>query len=221
MKVLQEFSPVEVLKMLLYPKVMGILQELNVKNDMKSELKRHIQEIITLTDSEFELIAGYFVSKHFKKGQFVIQQGEKVPYTYFVVNGLMKLICTDESGKEHILSFVQEDWWESDYFAFYNKTSATMALQCLENSNALCITLENLNKLCTAFPKMEHFFLQKANSGHIASQQRILSLLSSSAQERYFQLMNRYPLLLQRVSKTQLAAYLGVSRETLSRLYLP
>lgn len=93
-----------------------------------------------------------------------------------------------------------------------------MSLKCLEDSEVLCINLEDYNKLCSVFPKMEHFFLHKATSGHIASQQRILSLLSSSAEERYAQLFKRYPSLFQRVSKTLLASYLGVSRETLSRL---
>jgi len=57
-----------------------------------------------------------------------------------------------------------------------------------------------------------------SNSGFIASQQRILSLLSSNAKERYEQLLNQYPSLFQRIPKSQLALYLGVSRETLSRL---
>ncbi|MDR7127921.1 CRP-like cAMP-binding protein [Algoriphagus sp. 4150] len=185
---------------------------------MIQELKRHIEEIITLTDDEFSSISSYFFLQKFKKGEFLIRQGTNVPYTYFVISGLLKLISTDESGKEHILSFAMEDWWETDYLAFYTKTKAKMSLQCLEDSDILCISLENYHNLCSAYPLMEHFFLQKATSGHIASQQRILSLLSSDAKERYEGLLKRYPSLIQRVPKTLLAAYLGVSRETLSRL---
>lgn len=185
---------------------------------MHSELRRHIEEIVSLTDDEFSLITSHFTFQKFRKNDFLIHQGERAKYTYFVISGLLKLISHDESGKEHILSFAMEDWWETDYRAFYTTSNATMSLQCLEDTSVLRITLEDYRHLCTILPKIVLFFLEKATSGHIASQQRILSLLSSSAQDRYEQLLHRYPSLFQRVSKTLLASYLGVSRETLSRL---
>lgn len=183
------------------------------------KLRKHIEEIISLSDDEFDLIASYFVPEKTPKGAYIFQVGDKVPYTYFVISGLLKLVHSDASGKEHILSFAMEDWWETDYYAFYQEGRATMSLKCLEDTDVLRITLEDYHRLCVSFPRIEHFFLQKATSGHIASQQRILSLLGSSAEERYAMLLQRYPSLMQRVSKSQLAAYLGVSRETLSRLY--
>lgn len=172
-----------------------------------------------LTDDEFDWIASYFSSQTIPKGAYVFQAGDTVPYTYFVVLGLLKLVHSDASGKEHILSFAMEDWWETDYYAFYQEGRATMSLRCLEDTEVLRLSLEGYHGLCTSFPRMEHFFLQKATAGHIASQQRILSLLGSSAEARYTMLLKRYPSLMQRVSKSQMAAYLGVSRETLSRLY--
>ncbi|MBC9797250.1 Crp/Fnr family transcriptional regulator [Sinomicrobium weinanense] len=185
---------------------------------MQEKLREHIEEIMPLTDDEFAFIDSHFSVQNFKKHEFLIRQGEDVKYTYFVVSGLLKLIYNDESGKEHILSFAMEDWWETDFLAFYTKTKATMSLQCLEDTHVFCISPEDYQTLCAGLPKMEHFFLKKATSGHIASQQRILSLLSSNAKERYEQLLKRYPSLFQRVPKTLLASYLGVSRETLSRL---
>eukprot|EP01132_Coremiostelium_polycephalum_P011612 gene11612-14218_t len=67
---------------------------------------------------------------------------------------------------------------------------------------------------------MERFFLEKANFGFIGAQRRIISWMTSNAKERYLQLLKKYPSLIQRVPKSLLATYLGVSRETLSRLSL-
>lgn len=67
--------------------------------------------------------------------------------------------------------------------------------------------------------KVEHFFRKKTSLGYVALQQRILGLLNSNAKDRYEQLMKQYPALFQMVPKQLLVAYLGVTRETLSRLY--
>lgn len=148
----------------------------------------------------------------------MVTEGELASYNYYLVSGLSKLVYTDESARQHILAFAMEDWWDSDYQAYFTGTKATLSLECLEDTQALCITLNDYRELCHALPKMERFFLEKVMRGFLASQRRILSLLTTSVQERYEQLIVQYPALLQRVPKTQIAAYLGVSREALSRL---
>ncbi|MBO6201759.1 MAG: Crp/Fnr family transcriptional regulator [Chryseobacterium sp.] len=183
-------------------------------------LRNHIEKIITLTDEEFELIDSFFHSKKYKKKDFVIKENASVDHVYFIVSGLMKLYVTDRDAKEHIISFSMEDWWETDYMAFYTQTKATQFLQCLEDTEVLCLSFSDYQKLNNRIPKLEHFFLQKAIGGHIANQKRILSLLTLTVQEKYEQLLNSYPTLLQRIPKTVLANYLGVSRETLSRFFV-
>lgn len=186
---------------------------------MYERLKDHIEKIVPLTDHEFSLVLSHFTIKEFEKDHFVFQRGENVKYAYYVASGLLKLVYTDDTAREHIISFALEDWWESDFYAYFTQTKATMSLKCLEATTVFCLALEDYQKLCSGMQKMESFFLKKANSGFIGSQQRILSLLTTNAKERYEQLLTQHPSLFQRVSKTQLASYLGVSRETLSRLY--
>ncbi|WP_207424614.1 Crp/Fnr family transcriptional regulator [Desertivirga brevis] len=181
-------------------------------------LRKHIEKIVELTDEEFAFVESLFEVKTSKKGEYLFQVGEKVKYCYFVVSGLLKLVYDDEDGNRHIVAFAMEDWWESDFSAYYNQTPATMSLQCLEDTQVLCLSIVNYKILLSGLQKIEHFLLEKANSGHISVQQRILSFLTSSAKGRYEQLIRKYPSLLQRVPKSQLASYLGVSRETLSRL---
>ncbi len=110
------------------------------------------------------------------------------------------------------------DWWICDYQAYFNQTNATLDIVCLEDVEVLCLSLLNREKLCAEIHKVEHFFRRKSNGGYIALQQRILSLMNNNAKERYEQLMQQHPSLIQRVPKSLIAAYLGVSRETLSRL---
>lgn len=184
---------------------------------MSIELRRHFEKITPLTDQEFDYILSHFTTKKFKKHQFLIQEGDNVTNDYFVVKGLLKAYHTDNEGKEHIIQFAMEDWWISDYQAYFDQTNATLNIDCIEDVEVLCLSLHNREKLCADLHKIEYFFRRKSNLGYIALQRRILTMLNSSAKERYEQLLLQYPTLFQRVSKTLIASYLGVSRETLSR----
>nr|WP_199001503.1 Crp/Fnr family transcriptional regulator [Flavobacterium sp. ASV13] len=185
---------------------------------MQASLREHIEKIIPLTDDEFAFVNSHFSSRKFKKHQFLIQEGDPVKYSYFVISGLLKLVYTDGNAKEHVVSFAMEDWWESDYYAFFTQSEATMSLQCLEDTEVLCCSFEDYQKLCNGLLKMERFFLEKATFGFLGSQRRIISWQTSNSKERYEQLLKQYPSLFQRVPKSLIASYLGVSRETLSRL---
>jgi CRP-like cAMP-binding protein len=185
---------------------------------MNNRLRQHFEEIISLNDEEFDYVFSHFKLKKVKKHQFLVQAGDFVPNEFFVCKGLLKAYQIDESGKEHIIKFAMENWWITDYQAFFSQSKATLHVDCVENVELLSLSFENREKLCAELHKIEHFFRRKSNSGYIAMQRRILSLLNSNAKERYEQLLQQYPQLIQRVPKTLIASYLGVSRETLSRL---
>ena len=188
------------------------------KDNAFTELKRHIGEIVSLTDEEFGIVRAHFTSRKLKKHQFLVQEDSEVPNDFWVVKGLLRAYHTDANGKDHIIQFAMEDWWITDFQAYFNKTKATLHVDCLEDTEVLCLSLENRDKLCNELQQIGHFFRKKSNTGYIALQRRILSLLNSNAKERYEQFLSLYPTLLQRVPKTLIASYLGVSRETLSRL---
>ncbi|HSC52039.1 MAG TPA: Crp/Fnr family transcriptional regulator [Phnomibacter sp.] len=187
---------------------------------MSITLRQHIEKITPLTDQEFDYILSHFTTKKLKKHQFIIQEGDNVTNDYFVVKGLLKAYHIDKEGKQYIMQFAMEDWWISDYQAYFSETKATLNIDCVEEVEILCLSLHNREKLCADLHKIEHFFRRKSNMGYIALQRRILSLLNSNAKERYEQLLLQYPGLFQRIPKTLIASYLGVSRETLSRFTL-
>ncbi|WDF70073.1 Crp/Fnr family transcriptional regulator [Sphingobacterium oryzagri] len=188
-------------------------------NALAQRFRAHLAQTISLSDEEFAAIITKFQQQSYAKYVQVFREGDRVNAVYFVLNGLLKLVYHDDAGKQHILSFAMEDWWETDFHAFFKHQPSKLSLICLERCDLLQLSHENYQKLCLAFPSFERFLLQKSIAGNMAAQNRILSLLTSQAKERYEQLLASYPQLLQRLSKTQLAAYLGVSRETLSRLY--
>ena len=191
---------------------------MNYLERMQDKLRQHIEKIVALTDEEFAFVASHFTAHKYKRREHLFQQGEDVGCVYFVTSGLLMLTYDDEPGKQHVLSFAMEDWWETDFYAFLSGVKATMSLSCLEDTEVLRLPLAGYRALCSNLHKMEHLFLEKANRGHIAAQQRILSFITSNASERYEKLLAQHPTLFQRVPKTLLASYLGVSRETLSRL---
>jgi CRP-like cAMP-binding protein len=186
---------------------------------MSQILKQQFQEIIEITDQEFDYILSHFIYKKFKKHHFLIQEGQQVVYDYFVLSGRVKSYFTDENGKIHILLFGQQNWWITDYEAYYYQKNATVNVDCITDTEVLCLSNENREKLCKEFQKIESFFRKKTNCRNVALQNRILTLLSSSAKERYEKFLSEYPNLVQKLPKHILASYLGITRETLSRLY--
>lgn len=184
---------------------------------MSEILRQHIEKIISLTDAEYAHILSHFVRKKIKKHQFVVQEGQRVDYDFFIVSGCLKSYSTDANGKEHIIQFGMQNWWITDYQAYYGQSIATVNIDCIEAGEVLALSFADREKLCAEYHKIEHFFRKKSNKRNVALQQRILSLLSSSAKERYDQLLQQYPELFRKVPKHLIASYLGVTRETLSR----
>lgn len=181
-------------------------------------LKSHIEEISNLSDEEWEFVSARFHLRQLRKHQFLIQEGQLVEHEFWIAKGLVKSYAIDDKGKEHILQFGMENYWVSDYYAFQFHERARINVDCIEDSVFFTLSFDDRETICAQVPAMANFFRTKANLGYISLQQRILSLLTSTAEQRYEELLKKLPHLIQRVPKRLLASYLGVSRETLSRL---
>ena len=186
---------------------------------MEEMLRQHIEQVIPLTDEEYSFVRKHFGVKRCQKGDLLIAKNGPVRHVFLVISGLLKLVHHDKKGREHIVSFAMEDWWECDYPAWFARAPASLDLCCIEDTQVYCLSFDDYQTICTKVHKMQHFFLHKANRGHLASQERIISLLTATPTERYELVQRKQPTLVQRVPKAILAAYLGLSRETLSRLW--
>lgn len=178
----------------------------------------HLQKHTTLSPGEFELILSYFTEEKISKNTVLIRSRTRVPDTYWVIKGLLVSSFTDDEGRDHIMQFATENCWITDQDAFYHQKNATLDVISLEDCELLCLNFQDREKLCSAIPAMNHFFRRKANDSFVKQQKRLLTYLTADAKKRYDLLMEEYPGIQQRVSKKTMAAYLGVSRETLSRL---
>jgi len=182
-------------------------------------LKQHIAKTITLNDEQFDYFFSHFKHKSFKKGQSIIAAGDVVDHEYFVLSGCLKSFFINDDVKMFILQFAMPTWWASDFDALYTHSKATINVDCIIDSEVLYLTNADREKLCNEIHEVEHFFRWRTNKGYVAAQKRLLSFMNNDAKARYEELLHQYPALYNIVPKHLIAAYLGVSRETLSRLH--
>lgn len=158
--------------------------------------------------------------KRVRKGQYLLHEGDEVMHEYLVMRGVYKVFYMDDQGKEHIVQFAQEHCWMSDYQAFFKQEPATMYIECIEEGEVWRLLHCSREKLSAELHKMEHFFKVERTNDYVALEQRVRLLLSSTPMQRYEAFLALYPGLAQRISKKIIAQYLGVCRESLSRLHL-
>lgn len=186
--------------------------------EAKEILKGHIAKTVALTDEQFDYVFSHFNHQAFKKGQNIITAGDTVDCEYFVLSGCLKSFYINDDLKMFILQFAMPTWWASDFNALYSHTKATINLDCITDAEILCLSNDDREKICSELHSMEHFFRWRTNRGYVASQKRLLSFMNNNVKHRYEELLKQYPELYNIVPKNLIAAYLGVSRETLSRL---
>ncbi|SHH77161.1 cAMP-binding domain of CRP or a regulatory subunit of cAMP-dependent protein kinases [Chryseolinea serpens] len=189
--------------------------------DAKEILKTHIAKTALLTDEQFDYFFSHFKRQSFHKGQVIISKGDMVDHEYFVVSGCLKSFFINDEQKMFILQFAMSTWWTTDFNALYNQTKATINLDCITDAEVLSLSNADREKVCKELHNVEHFFRWRTNRGFLATQKRLLSVMNNNVKERYEELLKQYPELYNIVPKNLIAAYLGVSRETLSRLYHP
>ena len=185
---------------------------------MNSTLKKHIFSHITLTDEEWYQFSSAFERIALRKKEKLITVGDTVAHEYFVIKGCLKAYTTDAQENQHIVQFAIEDWWISDFRAFFNEQPAELTIECVENTEVLALKKTDLEALYHEIPKLERFFRIKLTNAFVSMQHRILSSLEKNSTERYTEFLNTYATLEQRIPNYLIANYLGIKPESLSRI---
>ncbi|GAO43978.1 Crp/Fnr family transcriptional regulator [Flavihumibacter petaseus] len=179
-----------------------------------SNLNKHVQ----LTEAEMAIIESTFTFRKFRRKQYILQEGDIARYETFIVKGVTRTYEINAAGQEHVVQFGAEDWWVGDLYSFLSDTPSNYNIDCLEDTEVYQITKTNLELLYEAVPKLERHFRIMIQNAYIALTQRVSDTLAKSATERYQAFVLRYPEIDQRVPDHQIASYLGITPQSLSRL---
>ena len=181
-------------------------------------LYKKIKEIISITDEEFELCKALFLPKKLRKRQYLLQEGDVCKYNAFVSAGLLRSYTVDDKGGEHILQFAFEGWWLGDIYSFLTGEPSVYNMEALEPCELLLITKPSWELLLEKIPAFERYFRILIQNNLVATQRRLMGTLSGTAEEKYVNFINNFPGCLNRVPQHMIASYLGITRETLSRI---
>ncbi len=185
---------------------------------MYTILQEQILKRVKLTKEEFALAKTYFIPKKVRKRQFILQEGEICKSLAFISKGCLRNYSVDDKGEEHIIRFGIEGWWISDLHSFTTGSPSMSSIDAIEDSELLLLEKSSYDKLCAAISKIEHYFRILLENTNSAAMKRISDLISVPAEERYLNFLKTYPEITQRVPQSQIASFLGITPQSLSRI---
>ena len=179
----------------------------------------HQQSPVPLSEQDIELLNQAFTFKKYRKRQFLLQEGEVCKNIAFIVKGATRQYSVDDKGAEHVLNLSIENWWTSDRESFHNQTPSIYNIDAWEETEVLLLPKANgwYDKV-NAIPAFCEMRKKLDDMHHMATQRRLHSSITYTAEYRYEELLQKYPEFLQRFPQHIIASYLGITKETLSRI---
>lgn len=185
---------------------------------MENAIIKKIFKEVNLTDADAETVSAKFKEIRVPKGRIILSAGQFVPHQYHVHSGCLRTYFLDSSGKEHTIQFAVNDWWISDYTAFFSGGKSMFYIDCIHDAIIYQISKESMEELYLKVPLIETFFRIKMERFFSTYQKRILSDLAMSAKDKYLRFLQTYPQIEQTIKNYHLASYLGITTESLSRI---
>lgn len=177
-----------------------------------------IAKHIELTYDERIFFESILEPKSLRKRDILLKAGEICRYSTFVVDGAMKGFTTDKDGDEHVINFAVSGWWIADMYSLISQKPAILTIEALADSEILMLPTDKQQILYQKVPKFERFFRILVENSLVANQQRLINNLSLSAEERYQSFMDKYPFILACAPLHNIASYLGITPEFLSKI---
>ncbi len=181
-------------------------------------LLEHISRHIPLTSEESAYFTSLLHHRPIKKKSFLNQEGDITKGPAFVISGLLRSYSIDGNGFEHVIQFAPPGWWVGDMNSMIKQTPGMLYVDALEDSEVLWLWKSDLEALYLRIPKFERLFRILAENAIAGYQGRLVSILSLSAKERYMNFCQLYPSLINCLPQKQIASYIGVTPEFLSKM---
>jgi CRP-like cAMP-binding protein len=179
---------------------------------------QYLKEKGGLTSLELDAVEMVSTFKRIRKNQYLLEQGDHSNFMGFVVKGSFRLFRVGEDGQEHIMRFAIENWWISDFASFMSGQPSAAYIEALEDSELMLITKDNWEILLESIPNFKRMIDSLSTRNFEAHQNRIYSNISESAETRYENFVNQFPSIYNRIPLYMIASFLGLTRETLSRI---
>ena len=172
---------------------------------------------INLSDKEKDILAEAWQPQAIRRKEFFLREGEVCHFAAFIVTGAMRQYTVDDNGMEHISQLAIEGWWIVDRDSYLNKKPSTSYIDAWENTELLVLKRSHLDTILD-LPAIKEMFWVMNQKNHIAAQQRLTDIIALPAAKRYENLLKKYPAIIERFPQHIIASYLGITKETLSRV---
>lgn len=183
------------------------------------EVFRHtLEQKIKLTNEDFAKISVCFKPKRLRKKHFLLQDGDVCRNLAFIERGTLYSYSADEKGIQHVIQFGFEGGWIADLYSFLTGEPSRLNIEALEECELLMISKEQQEKLLKEVPAYETYTRLLMQNAYVALQRRVEGTLGRTAEEKYARLLEKRPELIARLPQHLIASYLGITRETLSRI---
>ena len=171
-----------------------------------------------MPEQELYTFSTFLTVKEFNKKEVIFSTGQVQKEIGFVTKGLVRSFFTDKNGKEKTVRFHFENAFVTHYVAFITQQPSKYNYICLEPTTAIMLSYENMHRAYNTLPSIQKYGRLMAEEILKMQQYRIESFLFLTAEERYLDFLQKNPHLINRVSLSQLCSYLGIERQTLTRI---
>ena len=179
--------------------------------------KMQIRKITDFSEGECASFIPYLNKKILKKGHYFSREGEMVDQIAFVEKGALRIYHLLDCKEVNVHFFLENDYAVS-YLDFLQKRPSRYSIQALEECELYTFSSESLHKAYDSSKNWERFGRIIAESVYCLANNRFESFMFLSAKERYLHMLEAFPEFIQRIPLYHIASYLGIERESLSRI---